>query len=186
MPIAYLGIGSNLGDRSRFMEQAKELLSRSSKVRFLRSAPIYETEPVGGTPSQGKFLNTVWEIETDLTAEELLQVLHHIEHRLGRVRTVLNAPRVIDLDILFYGDCVIGWELGTGRRPARGHPALFQTSAECPRAGRLRVHRLVIPHPRLHERWFVLKPLWDLRADLIHPVFKKSVCELLDEVDENH
>jgi len=148
---AFIGVGSNLGDRKRTMGEAQKALAACPEIRFQRSAPIYETQPVGGPP-QGLYLNTVWEIETDLTAEALLNVLLKIESDYGRERREKNAPRTLDLDLLFYGDQVID-EGG-----------------------------LTIPHPRLHERWFVLKPLWDLRADFVHPVSQKSICELLDQL----
>ncbi|MBI4358853.1 MAG: 2-amino-4-hydroxy-6-hydroxymethyldihydropteridine diphosphokinase [Candidatus Omnitrophica bacterium] len=153
--IAFVGVGSNLGNRRYSVDQAKELLAAYPTVRFVRSAPCYETEPVGG-PLQGLYLNTVWEVETDLSAKEFLALLLSVESKLGRTRLQKNEPRLIDLDLLFFGDEVI------------------QNSD------------LIVPHPRLHERWFVLKPLWDLRSDLIHPVLKKSVCELLDQVNASH
>lgn len=148
---AYIGVGSNLGNREETIEKAKEALSAFPQIRFIRSAPIYETQPIGG-PKQGLYLNTVWELETTLDAEELLRVLSEIELHLGRTRAEKNGPRTLDLDLLLFGDEIV------------------------------RQENLVIPHPQMQERWFVLKPLWDLRSDLIHPVFKKSVCELLDEV----
>lgn len=148
---AFIGVGSNLGDRKQTICQAEQKLSNIKGVRFIRSAPIYETQPVGG-PKQGLFLNTVWEIETDLPARQLLNALVQIESDFGRLRIEKNGPRTIDLDLLFYGDEVI------------------------------KEQTLTIPHPRLHERWFVLKPLWDLRSDYVHPVLGKSVCELLDQV----
>ena len=151
---AYIGVGSNLGDRRHLIECAQAALMTRPAIKFLRRAPIYETRPVGGPP-QGLYLNTVWEIETGLSAGELLEVLLAVEKRLGRERREKNGPRTIDLDLLFYGDEVI------------------------------KEGGLVVPHPRLHERWFVLKPLWDLRADFVHPVFEKSVCELLDQVGES-
>ncbi len=148
---AFIGVGSNLGDRKQTIQQAKEKISAASGICFIQSAPIYETEPVGG-PEQELFLNTVWEIETDLSAKELLFVLANLESDFGRLRTEKNAPRTLDLDLLFYGDEIIQ-----------------ETD-------------LTVPHPRLQERWFVLKPLWDLRSDFVHPILKKSVCELLDQV----
>ena len=152
---AFIGVGSNLGDRKKTIENAKTMLNQSVQIRFVRSAPLYETEPIGGLP-QGLYLNTVWEIETSLRAKQLLEVLLQIESQLGRNRKEKNEPRIIDLDLLLFGDEIIE------------------------KAG------LTIPHPRLHERWFVLKPLWDLRADFVHPVFKKSICELLDQVNASH
>lgn len=105
-----------------------------------------------GGPEQEKFMNAVWEIETSLSPRQLLQELLNIEQSLGRKRTVKNGPRTIDLDILFYGDGII------------------------------REEGLTVPHPRLGERWFVLKPLWDLASDFVDPVTGKSVCELLDRI----
>ncbi|MBI4367825.1 MAG: 2-amino-4-hydroxy-6-hydroxymethyldihydropteridine diphosphokinase [Candidatus Omnitrophica bacterium] len=154
--IAYIGVGSNLGDRKQTIECAKTLLSETRGVRFLRSAPLYETKPVGGPQGQGMYVNTVWEIETTLTGPKLMESLLAIETHLGRERSSENSPRTIDLDLLFWGDEILN------------------------QSG------LSVPHPRLHERWFVLKPLWDLRADFVHPVLKKSICELLDRVHENH
>ena len=151
MKRVYLGVGSNIGLREAHLKKARILLSYHPKVHFLRSSPIYETDPVGGPP-QGKFLNAVWEIETELLPGELLQMLLSIEKSLGREKERdKNSPRTIDLDILFYEDLVV----------------------EEP--------NLTIPHPRLSERWFVLKPLWDLVSDFVHPILRKSVCTLLDE-----
>ena len=150
MPLVYIGVGSNLGLREQNFTKAKVLLSHQLRIRFLCSSLIYETEPVGGPP-QGRFLNAVWEIETELPPHELLKILQTIERSLGRERKERNEPRTIDLDILFYDDLV------------------------------LNDSELTIPHPRMSERWFVLKPLWDLAAEFVHPVLKKSVCELLDE-----
>ena len=148
---AYIGVGSNLGDRQEAIQQAKQKLSSIEDIQFIRSAAVYETEPVGG-PEQGLFLNTVWEIETDLSAHQLMEALSKVESSLGRQRNKKNGPRTIDLDLLLYGDEVIHEK------------------------------ELIVPHPRLHERWFVLKPLWDLRSDYVHPILKKSICELLDKV----
>lgn len=105
-----------------------------------------------GGPPQGKFLNGVIEISTTLTPRELLEVLQEIEKALGRVRKERWGPRTIDLDILFYGDLIVNEE------------------------------RLIIPHPLMHKREFVLKPLLRIAPNLIHPVLKKSVKELLDQL----
>jgi len=155
MPVtAFVGVGSNLGDRQRTIREAQSCMESSSQIRFVKSAPIYETAPMGGKP-QGTYLNTVWELETGLTACDVLNRLLRIECDFDRVRHEKNDPRTLDLDLLFFGDSVI-------HEPG-----------------------LTVPHPRLHERWFVLKPLWDLRPDWVHPIFKKSICELLDQVSEN-
>ncbi len=151
----FIGVGSNLGDRKETIESAQQVFSQSLGIRLIRSAPLYETEPVGG-PAQGLYLNTVWEVETSLQPREILDLVLQIESQFGRNRKEKNEPRTIDLDILFFDDEII-------EEPD-----------------------LVVPHPRLHERWFVLKPLWDLRADFVHPIFKKSICELLDQVNAAH
>ena len=147
----YVGVGSNLGDRARFLEKAKSLVNQLPGTRFLRSSSVYETEPVGGPP-QGKYLNAVWEIETSLSPHEIKEKLREIEAKLGRRRSFENAPREMDLDILFYGSQIIDEE------------------------------GLKIPHPRLQERLFVLEPLTELAPDLRHPVLEKTTKELLEQI----
>ena len=100
---AYVGIGSNIGDRKKYIESAIEMLRKSRDIKVDRVSPLYETEPVGGPP-QGKFLNGVISIETDSSPRELLNKLRLVEDALGRVRGVKNDPRTIDLDILIFGD----------------------------------------------------------------------------------
>jgi 2-amino-4-hydroxy-6-hydroxymethyldihydropteridine diphosphokinase len=131
MVTCYIGIGSNLGDRQENIDKAIEELKKSKNINFIRSSSVYETEAVGDIP-QGKFLNGVLEIGTDLDPESLLKELNSIEGRLGRKRIIKNGPRTMDLDILYYGSEKIK---GPG---------------------------LVIPHPRIQEREFVLKGLREL------------------------
>jgi 2-amino-4-hydroxy-6-hydroxymethyldihydropteridine diphosphokinase len=131
MAICYIGIGSNLGDRRSFIDRAIAALKASGGIKVKRASSIYETDPVGDVP-QGRFLNGVLEIETELGARQLLEELLRIEKSLGRVRDVGNGPRTIDLDILYYGDETIS------------EPGLS------------------VPHPRIHEREFVLKGLREL------------------------
>lgn len=119
--------------------------------RFLRSSSIYETDPVGG-PLQRKYLNAVWEIETTLPPQELKNELKKIEEKLGRKSASRNAPREIDLDIIFYGEQIMDQS------------------------------DLKIPHPRLHERTFVLQPLAELAPQMVHPQSKKTVEELLEQL----
>lgn len=106
MELVYIGVGSNLGDRSSYLRKAQSRMTQIPGVRFLRSSTIYETDPVGGPP-QGKYLNGVWEIETFLSPRELKERLREIEKELGRKSAEPNGPREIDLDILLYGDKVI-------------------------------------------------------------------------------
>ena len=120
-------------------------------MRVLREAPRYETRPVGGPP-QGAFLNGAVCLATTLEPAALLGRLHAIEAAAGRARGAeRNMPRSLDLDLLLYGDAVIE------------HP------------------ELVVPHPRLHERTFVLDPLSDIAPDVIHPVFGVSIRELAQQ-----
>ncbi len=129
--LCYIGIGSNLGDRQKYIDSAILKLKETEGVEVKRVSGIHETEPVGG-PKQGKYLNGAIEIETHLEPREIMIKLQKIEKQLGRIRTVKNAPRTIDLDILLYGDKKID------------EPDLK------------------IPHPRMHEREFVMRPLGEL------------------------
>lgn len=131
MITCYIGIGSNLGDRREYIDKAIKLLDKNNGIEVRRVSSIYETEPVGGPP-QGKFLNGVVEIDTELKPGELLKALADAERMLGRKRSVKNAPRTIDLDILFYGN------------------------------EKIKEKNLVIPHPRIHGREFVLRGLREL------------------------
>ena len=148
MKLIYLALGSNIGDRDANLRAAIQNISTAGIVP-LRESPIYETEPVGYT-DQRWFLNMVVEAETALFPMQLLTRTGKIERALGRVRTVPNGPRTIDIDILLYGNAVV------------------------------RTPRLEIPHPRIQERRFVLAPLADLAPDMRHPVLHKSVRQLLD------
>jgi 2-amino-4-hydroxy-6-hydroxymethyldihydropteridine diphosphokinase len=132
---AYIGIGSNVGDRLMNLRAAVRKLGSTSGVRVVRSSSVYETAPVGG-PEQGDFLNAVVEIETGLEPHELLAALQRIEKDLGRVRDMRWGPRTIDLDLLSYDDQVV-------------------EDAE-----------LTVPHPRMHERAFVVVPLVELGAPM--------------------
>jgi 2-amino-4-hydroxy-6-hydroxymethyldihydropteridine diphosphokinase len=143
----YIGIGSNLGDRKRFIDAAIEKMKRAKGVTVVRASSLYETDPVGAVP-QGKFLNGVLEIETDRSAREVLRILGEIEDSLGRTREIANGPRTIDLDLLLYGDEVID------------------------------ERDLVVPHPRMHEREFVLKPLKEIAPDFVHPTLKVMIKDI--------
>lgn len=103
MTQAYIGIGSNLGDRRGYIERAVRLLNKTDRVRIDKVSSLYETDPVGGPP-QGKYLNGAIKIETDFSCRELLERLLEVEEILGRTRKEKNGPRTIDLDILMFGD----------------------------------------------------------------------------------
>ena len=130
---AFLGLGSNLGDRLANLQRAVEILAAAAGVHVVRSSRIYETAPVG--PAQPHYLNAVLEVDTALEPSELLAAGAAVERNLHRVREVRWGPRTIDVDVLTYGDRV----------------------NDTP--------NLTVPHPRMHQRAFVLAPLLELEAD---------------------
>jgi len=148
---AYLCLGSNLGNRQENLDKALDLLSQRMQIRKVSS--LYDTEPVGNI-EQPRFLNLVCQINTRLSPEELLTLAKGIELKMGRTPGKRNAPRIIDIDILLYGDSVVETE------------------------------ELEIPHPRIAERAFVLFPLAEIAPGAVHPVNGKTAKEMLNEVTE--
>ncbi len=146
---AYLLTGGNEGDRYRNMQQARTNIELICG-QLLQVSSLYETAPWGKT-DQADFLNQVLLVETKMTAPELMRAVFLIEEKGGRIRAEKNAPRTIDIDILFYNELVL-------EEPG-----------------------LSIPHPRIAERRFVLEPLDEISPLFIHPVLKKSVHQLLLE-----
>ena len=145
-----LALGSNLSDRLANLKRAREELACS--VTFIKESGIYETPP-WGYADQPAFLNQVLSAKTALPARDLLRFVKEIERKLGRVDTFRNGPRVIDIDILLYGDQII------------------QTPD------------LIVPHPRMLERGFVLVPLAEIAPRLIVPGQKLTVTDFLKKVD---
>jgi 2-amino-4-hydroxy-6-hydroxymethyldihydropteridine diphosphokinase len=150
---ALIGLGSNLGDRRATLEGAIAALGATPGIRVRRVSAFQETEPVGGPPGQGAYLNAAAELETTLEPLELLHVLQTIENRFGRVRTVRWGERTLDLDLLLFDDRII------------------------------RTPTLSVPHPRFAERRFVLEPLAEIAPQAVEPRTGRTVSELLGDLD---
>lgn len=143
MATCFIGIGSNLGDRRKNIKLAINKINQLKDTKVVKASTIIETMPAGGPP-QGKYLNTVVEIQTGLSPRALLNDLQDIELALGRVRTVKNAARTIDLDIL-----------------------IFDKQKICEKD-------LVLPHPRIRERDFVFKPLEEIAPQIVKELFNED------------
>jgi 3-oxoacyl-[acyl-carrier protein] reductase len=149
---AYIALGSNIGDRQDYLDRALQALQEHPRITVSQVSTTHETAPVGGPPGQGPYLNAAAELQTELGPTELLDVLTDIEHQLGRVRNERYGPRTIDLDLLLYDDLV------------------------------LEEPRLIVPHPLMAERPFVLAPLCEIAPDMVHPVLKRTMGELLAQL----
>jgi 2-amino-4-hydroxy-6-hydroxymethyldihydropteridine diphosphokinase len=153
MPEVFIGIGSNLGDRRANIQKALGSLGRSPDINIKEISEIYETEPVGGPP-QGKYLNAVSRLTTPLGPAELLKLLKEIEEAMGRSPAEKDNPRVIDLDILLYGDITLDGK------------------------------SLKVPHPRMHLRKFVLRGMSQIAPDIRHPLNGKTMRRLYMEISD--
>jgi 2-amino-4-hydroxy-6-hydroxymethyldihydropteridine diphosphokinase len=130
--VVYIALGSNLGDREGTIRAALGDLEEQGDIRVRCCSSLHETQGVGGPPGQGPYLNAVAEVETELSPRALLERLQEVERRHGRRRTVPDAPRTLDLDLLLYGERVVN------------EPDL------------------IVPHPRMWERPFVMEPLCEI------------------------
>ena len=156
MSDVFLGLGGNLGDREALLAEALRKLDSTPGIKVASVSSLYETEPVndGAAPGPDWFLNGVAQIETDIAPKSLLEICREIERSLGRDQDNRKGPRTLDLDLLLYDDCIIN------------EPTL------------------TIPHPRLHQRRFVLTPLVELDPDRQHPILAQSLRNLLAQLDD--
>lgn len=148
---SYIGIGSNLGDRRGTILGAIEAIRAAPGILEVVPSSIHETLALGGPPGQGEYLNAAARVETTLSPHALLDVLLGIEARFGRVRGERWGPRTLDLDLLLYDQEVMD------------------------------TPGLTVPHPRLHERLFVLEPLSEVAGGAVHPVLARTIGELLQQ-----
>lgn len=161
--LAYLSLGSNVGDREAHLRDALARLGTAGRVAAVSSS--YETEPVELT-RQPWFLNCAVALETGQTPRQLMTTILGIEEEMGRRRVQKKGPRSIDIDILIF--VTVTGETVTGDTK--------ETVADS--------KELTIPHPAMHQRRFVLEPLAEIAPDLLHPLFKKTIRELRDELPE--
>ena len=156
MTTAYLSIGSNLGDKYANCLKGVDEVDALDLTRVVAVSGFYRTEPVDFL-DQAWFVNGALKIETALAPLMLIQLLKETERLMGQMqKEVRFGPRIIDLDIIFYGTTVMDTDI------------------------------LTIPHPRMHERCFVLKPLCDLEADMVHPVLGETMEQLLKRIENDH
>ena len=154
MARVFISLGSNVGDRLANIQQAVSLLSMTDKIKIVKSSSFYETEP-WGNKNQTWFVNAAVALDTELSPVELLKLCQSVEMQLGRNRVNQEkwSERTIDIDILMYDNLIMSNDI------------------------------LSIPHPYMHKRAFVLVPMLEVKSDLVHPVFKKTISELYDELE---
>ena len=152
--LALIGLGSNLGDRAKMLSAAVQAIGRHPQIRLDFDgdvASLYETAPVGGPAGQPRFLNTAARIRTSLSADDLLRALQSVESASGRLPGQRWGPRTVDIDLLLFDDTV------------------------------LESQELTLPHPRMHERRFVLEPLAEVAPDALHPALGLSILQLAQQ-----
>lgn len=147
--VAYLGVGSNLGDRQANLRRALALLIETPQLEVRRISAFLENPAVGGPENAPDFLNAAVEVQTSLSASALMKRLLEIEQQMGRMRREKWEPRVIDLDLLLYGNTILS------------------------------TSNLIVPHPMMHERRFVLQPLAEIAPKAVHPVLNVTIEDLL-------
>lgn len=150
----FIGIGSNIGDKIRNCIDSIKAIARDKRVRIRSVSSLYLTSPVSEI-AQEDFVNCAVSIDWDDTASELLRLLNSIESGMGRKRSIKNGPRIIDLDILLFGD------------------ALIDEAS------------LTVPHPELHRRKFAIVPCIEIEQEVIHPSYNKPLKEFLPHIDDN-
>lgn len=156
----YISLGSNQGDRVGFIQQAVQLFKDNEHIRIIECSSLYETQPVGSDSSEW-FVNAVVALETDLSAQDLLVICQSIQERLSSLNLAEKKPgsakkkdlgKIIDIDILFYGDKVIGSD------------------------------ELIIPHPMIQKRAYTLVPLLEIAPEFVHPRLNKTIAQLHEEL----
>lgn len=154
MAIVYLSLGSNMGDRLGYLQQATSILAAHKDINIVSTSSFYETEP-WQMESKNWFVNAVVQISTTLSPEALLDETQRIEVQLGRTKNSAKdyADRTVDIDLLFYDDLI----MHTGE--------------------------LTVPHPLMHKRAFMLVPMLEIAQDYVHPLFKKTISALYDELE---
>ena len=156
----FIALGSNIEPRGRYIQQALALIDKHKQISVEKISSIYETQPIGGPENQLPYLNAVAKIKTSLTPHELLKYLQQIEQNLGRKRNIFWGPRTIDIDILLIDSEIISTD------------------------------ELIVPHPLMHERKFVMQPLAQIAPDAIHPILMMSAKTILEslgsEEDDNN
>jgi 2-amino-4-hydroxy-6-hydroxymethyldihydropteridine diphosphokinase len=153
---AFIALGANLGDRKLNIDKALNLIAQSPGITLTQVSSLLENPAVGQGPNAPPFLNGAAEVQTTLGSHAMLHRLLEIEQQLGRVRRQKWEPRVIDLDLLLFGDQIISSQ------------------------------ELVIPHPLMHERRFVLTPLAEIAPHAVHPMLQMTIAGLLDNLDREN